>query len=251
MAMEQGGSGTEAAAQRNARLQAAFNAAQAAKTTTAPKAPTVSYPATSYVAPKAPAAPTAPKTAAPTYNVQAIQSTQAPAVPALSQTAQSQLTQTAQELGLNTFGQPSYPATSYMAPAPPAQQSTWQRAADYTFTEQGSTKTYEDQLIADSARLTGQAIFNYGQIPNVISTTVANQLPYTYYGYSSADQFLKDLGYYEQSPGQWIQGEAGVGTTAGGGLSGTSSYRYATSGGGYTGRYAGASTGLMNWRIGF
>jgi len=113
-------------------------------------------------------------------------------------------------------------------------------------------------MVAWAARLTGEAIFQYGQIPNVISTTVANQLPYTYYGYSSADEFLTDLGYFEQAPGQWIQGDGGGGWDAGtgddgggGGGSATTSYQRAISGGGYTGRYAGASTGLINWRIGF
>ena len=240
MAMEQGGSGAETAAQRNARLQAAFNKASTSTKTTAK----------TYVAASAYKAPAVPKSTVP---------------PPLSQEALTRQRQTAQDLGLNTYGAPTTGATpgeqaaaqggrtpTTITPySDPAQQSTWQRAADYTFTKQGSTKTYEDQLIADSARLTGQAIFNYGKIPNVISTAVANQLPYTYYGYSSADQFLKDLGYYEQSPGQWIQGEAGAGTTTGGGSSGTSSYRYATSGGGYTGRYTGSYYGLMNWRIGF
>ena len=71
----------ETAAERNARLQAAFNAAQAARTTVAQPAPV--YAPTSYTAPTP--APVVPKTVAPvvpapTYNVQAVQST--PAAPA-------------------------------------------------------------------------------------------------------------------------------------------------------------------------
>ena len=239
--------GGETAAERNARLQAAFNATSTTTPTT-----------TSTYVPAPPATP-AP---APAQDLdQRLYSlpqfgTPPPSVPQLSQEATTLLQQTANELGFNTFGTtatgPTVTSRRDEAYTETTQQSTWQRSID--FVNQGSTQTYEDALVASAARLTGEAIFQYGQIPNVISTTVANQLPYTYYGYSSADQFLEDLGYFEQAPGQWIQGEGGgttTTTTGGGGGSATTSYRRAITGGGYTGRYAGASTGLINWRIGF
>ena len=258
-----GGGRKETAAQRNARLQAAFN-----KTSTSTKMTTrrlTSYvPAPSYKAPSVPKttsynvqaiqslAPAVPKTVAPavpspTYDVQAIQSL-APTVQGTPGTGRTVSGATPTEQWAAQGGrQVAKEITPY---SDPVQQSTWQRSID--FVSQGSTQTYEDQLVASAARLTGAAIFNYGQIPNVISATVANQLPYTHYGYASADAFLEDLGYFEQAPGQWIQGEGGGTTGAGSGTtqSGTFSYQQALTGGGYAGRYSGASTGLINWRIG-
>lgn len=119
----------------------------------------------------------------------------------------------------------------------------------------GGEYDYADYPVALATR----SVFGLGVLPESLSTDIASQMPWDQFGYSSTDQFLTDLGYYyDDAAGHWRLGDpggdgfvAGDGTRDGGARTGATSYQRATTGTGYTGRYAGASTGLINWRIGF
>ena len=132
----------------------------------------------------------------------------------------------------------------------------------------GLSNTLNKAQLAEAARLTGDAMFTYGKLPSVISSDVANQLPYNpssdlfknvmqdafgVDGFETSDEFLTKLGYYEYEEGKWeildpvtVTGY-GDGSYQGGGVS-------SSRGGGYSpARGSGYSTGgsLVNWRIGF
>ena len=121
----------------------------------------------------------------------------------------------------------------------------------------GGEYDYADYPVALATR----SVFGLGVLPESLSTEIASQMPWDQFGYSSTDQFLTDLGYYyDDAAGHWRLGDPGgdgfvagdgEGGDADGGRTGATSYQRATTGTGYTGRYAGASTGLINWRIGF
>lgn len=130
-------------------------------------------------------------------------------------------------------------------------------------TNLGLNKSLSQVELADAARYTGQAIFNYGERPNVISTDVALQLPFKpasdmlkaqfqeafgVDGFDNAQDFLGALGYIYEGDGKWrrldpvsVTGKAG---------SYTSSYGR-RGGGGSGGGYARSSSGngMTNWRI--
>ena len=130
----------------------------------------------------------------------------------------------------------------------------------------GLDNTLDKGQLAEAARLTGEAMFTYGQLPSVISSDVANQLPYKptsdlfksvmqdafgVDGFETSDEFLTKLGYYEYEKGKWEILDPITVTGYGDGVyqsGGTSSSR----GGGYS-PSRGYSTGgsLVNWRIGF
>lgn len=128
----------------------------------------------------------------------------------------------------------------------------------------------EHRQLIEAARLTGEAMFVYGQLPSVISTDVARELPYNptsklfqdvmfesfgVPGFDTPEEFLARLGYIEFAPGQWeIQDPItvtgyGDGAYQGGGTSPYSGVRYSAARG-YGSDY-GYRTGstLVNWRI--
>jgi len=132
----------------------------------------------------------------------------------------------------------------------------------------GIDGTLNQQQLAYAASLTGTAMFVYGQLPDVISTQVAAELPFNptsglfqnvmqeafgVDGFDTPDEWLTALGYYEYAPGQWeildpvtVTGY-GDGYYQGGGVSPSSGP------GSSAARGSGYSQGgsLVNWRIGF
>jgi hypothetical protein len=132
----------------------------------------------------------------------------------------------------------------------------------------GLSGTLNRQQLAEAARLTGDAMFTYGQLPSVISSDVANELPYNptsqlfqdmmmdsfgVPGFETSDEFLTQLGYQEYEPGKWeildpisitgygdgVYQSGGTSSRSGGGYSPSRGYGYSQGG------------SLVNWRIGF
>jgi hypothetical protein len=132
----------------------------------------------------------------------------------------------------------------------------------------GLDNTLNRQQLAEAARLTGDAMFTYGQLPSVISSDVANELPYNptsqlfqdmmmdsfgVPGFETSDEFLTQLGYQEYEPGKWeildpisitgygdgVYQSGGTSSRSGGGYSPSRGYGYSQGG------------SLVNWRIGF
>ena len=160
------------------------------------------------------------------------------------------------------------------APVTP-QQPPYVDQRQYTLTQFGERPpdlgldgTLNQQQLAEAARLTGEAMFVYGQMPDVISIDVARELPFNptselfqdimqesfgVPGFETADEWLTQLGYVEYAPGKWeIQDPVtvtgyGDGAYQGGGISPSRGAGPSAS------RGAGYSTGgsLVNWRIGF
>ena len=137
--------------------------------------------------------------------------------------------------------------------------------------------TYDAQgQFADAARYTGQAIFNYGQRPDRITTRLASELPWRSAGFASPEDFLANIGYRPDpsNPGVWDKYDVGApAVTSGYGDSGGGgdqpSYDYGGGGwgdwgdsgyyrggrgygdGGSGGGGGGGSRGgLIQWRIG-
>ena len=132
------------------------------------------------------------------------------------------------------------------------------------------TNVLEHRQLVEAARLTGEAMFTYGQLPSVISTAVARELPFNptsqlfqdvmqesfgVSGFDTPEEFLTRLGYIEFAPGQWeIQDPItvtgyGDGVYQGGGISPYTGTGYSAARG-YGSDY-GYRTGstLVNWRI--
>ena len=242
MAITQEGTGTETAAERNARLQAAFNRASAST----PAVPRLNY------------------------NVQDIQ-------------GQQQTTARATHLDVpyeqfkanidvqrpwDRIEQPLTPKTTT------TQEIERRRYTIPQFGEQpdnlyGISGTLNSQQLAEAARLTGDAMFTYGQLPDVISIDVARELPYNptselfqqvmmdsfgVPGFDTADEFLAQLGYQEYEDGKWeildpitVTGY-GDAVYQGGGISPSSGAGTSAARGGQGYRQGGS---LINWRIGF
>lgn len=116
--------------------------------------------------------------------------------------------------------------------------------------------------IADAARYTGLAIYEYGktgnrnQLPNRINARVAAELPFRGAGFTSTEEFMMALGYRVDADGNWTRYDPQVVTSyrtqtyvppAGGGHGG--------GGGGYARGPAAVQQGygpggmLVNWRI--
>jgi hypothetical protein len=127
--------------------------------------------------------------------------------------------------------------------------------------------------LADAARWTGAAIFQYGERPDVISVDVALQLPfnpssnegkkvlqekYGVDGFKDVQSFLGAIGYKQDplNPNRWIAQDPSGASAGGPGSYYTppTSYGYYFGGGGYgggSGGYGSSSMGLTNWRIGY
>ena len=230
----------ETAAERNARLQAAFTAASASTKTFG----------STYVP-----APGAPKTSYNPFDT---------VLGALSTTAKR-----AADV-LNVGGGKYY--SPWTTPEKPTASADINQRR-YTLPQFGTPSsesgfgldgTLNRAQLAEAARLTGDAMFTYGKLPSVISSDVANQLPYKpksdlfknvmqdafgVDGFETSDEFLTKLGYYEYEKGKWeIQDPVtvtgyGAGYYQGGGISGGG-------GGGSASRGYAAGGALVNWRIG-
>ena len=267
MAIISDGGGTtkkvETAAERNARLQAAFNAAQAAKTTVAKPAPV--YAPTSYMAPAVPKT-TAPAVPAPTYDVQAIQGASLANFRATSLDVPyeqfkanvnvarpwDKIEEPLRYNVQNIQSTPSRPAPvdigGDMTPGE-AIAAGWYGVSTAYWREDpnsmalrraGVTPIYGADL---AARATANYINNFGW-PSFLTPYVANAL-----GIDPAEQ-----GYVQDPGGNWVMTERGETTTtttsADGGGATVPRYSY-SQGGGSGSSIAGRAVGLISWRIGF
>jgi len=134
-----------------------------------------------------------------------------------------------------------------------------------------ATGQSERGQIADAARYVGQAIFNYGQWPTDLTIGVAQELPWRYQGFNSAEEWLAYTGYKSDPsrPGVYNRYDPTTVTVTGdgGGYSDSApSYDYGGGGGwgdyGDYGGYGGgrgygsgggssaSRLGLIQWRIG-
>ena len=289
MAVIRTGSGTtieETAAERNARLQAAFNKASTSTTTTAAATLARTFsPAqtasTSFVRrPVEPVAPVVPaQTASTSFVRRPVEPIVAPPQQVLTPVSVAptslNLARTTTEAPRITSVAPT--AINVAEPLPPPQtpQVPDIDQRQYTlpqFGEQptgfGLDGTLNRAQLAEARRLTGTSMFVYGKLPSVISIDVARGLPYNptsklfqdlmqesfgVPGFDTPDEWLTQLGYQEYEPGKWeildpitITGY-GEGVYQSGGTSPSSGVRYsAARGGGYS---RGGS--LVSWNIGF
>ena len=178
---------TETAAQRNARLQAAFNATQAAKTTVAKPAPT--YNVQAIQSTPAPAVPktVAPVVPAPTYNVQAIQSTPTPVVPAPTYDVQAiQSTPVAPT--------PTYDVQSVQSTPQPIREPSGATPTEQAAAQGGGVPTHIDPYFAD---LSSGMQYLY------------NQWPYNVGGVGTPTE-LRAGGGYGPSSYQWSESPASL-----------------------------------------
>ena len=266
----------ETAAERNARLQAAFNKASTSKKTTAAENLAKAFrPAqkesTSFV--RRPVETVVPVVPAQTASPGFVRRPVAPAPPAKDSIFGLRPQGSQNILGgiVEAFiDAPYQDARKYTMPqyGAPAQPDIEQRRYNLPQFGTRSTmpKTLNRQQLAEAARLTGEAMFVYGKMPDVISTDVARELPFKpssdqfknlfqeawgVEGFDTAEEWLTRLGYQEYEPGKWeildpiaVTGY-GDGVYQGGGMR--------SRGGSSASRGSGYASGgsLVNWRIGF
>ena len=210
MAQIADGGGTETTAQRNARLQAKFNKASKSKRRFAPKAPATPRAASQGGAPRAPAAPKVPTVLDKEFWV-------AP------QGSQNILGGVADAFINKPYQDDRRYDFSSRYGTPPTTDIEERRYSlpqfgERTDSSHGLSGTLNKQQLAEAARYTGDAMFTYGKLPSVISSDVADQLPYNpksaqfksvmqdafgVDGFESSGEFLTKLGYHEYEEGKW------------------------------------------------